>query len=97
MQFHELSALCDVTSEPIDCDDTGASEQEQRLDDYFYVFMLAMIIQGFGCISLFTVGYTILEDSLPKEKSALYIGTLTVYGKGLFIMLSENKLCFRTC
>lgn len=33
-----------------------------------------MILQGFGSISLFTVGFTTLEDSLPKDKAALYVG-----------------------
>lgn len=66
------SDLCDESEKPAACD--LSSSEEDQLDNYFYLFMFAMMLQGFGSISLFTVGFTALEDSLSKDKAALYLG-----------------------
>ena len=55
--------------------------------------MFAMFLQGFGCICLYTVGFTVIEDSLPKGKSAIYIGSgasaITLATKKIFVVVPK--------
>ncbi|XP_039271821.2 solute carrier organic anion transporter family member 4C1-like [Styela clava] len=86
-----VSDLCDPEFVPT-CESSG---YEENVDDYLYLFIFAMVLQGFGCIPLYTVGFAVLEDSLPKGKSAIYIGVsnaLTILGPVLGYILGGYSL-----
>nr|XP_039272294.1 solute carrier organic anion transporter family member 4C1-like [Styela clava] len=61
------TALC-YPNKTISC-----SEQSENLHGYLYLFIFSMLLQGMGCVPLYTVSYAVLEDSLPKAKSPLYL------------------------
>ncbi|XP_027512667.1 solute carrier organic anion transporter family member 4C1 isoform X2 [Corapipo altera] len=45
---------------------------------YMYVFILGQLLLGVGGTPLYTLGTAFIDDSVPKHKSSLYIGTAKI-------------------
>ncbi|MBN3325234.1 SO4C1 protein, partial [Atractosteus spatula] len=44
------------------------------LYNYLYVFLLGQLLMGIGGTAIYTLGTAYIDDSVPSEKSSLYIG-----------------------
>lgn len=58
-------------SEELDADTCSADESLQH---YLYVFLLGQALHGVGGTTLYIVGVSLMDDSVPASSSPLYIG-----------------------
>ncbi len=54
------------------CDENGSGTS--GLSNYFYVFVLAQIFHGLGALPLYTLGVTLLDESVTTKRTGLYLG-----------------------
>ncbi|XP_071804429.1 solute carrier organic anion transporter family member 4A1-like [Asterias amurensis] len=68
-----VSVLCGGadSGEP-QCDEDGGGTS--GLSNYFYVFVLAQIFHGLGALPLYTLGVTLLDESVTTKQTGLYLG-----------------------
>ncbi|MBN3310729.1 SO4C1 protein, partial [Amia calva] len=50
------------------------SSRLTTVSSYLYVFILGQLLMGVGGTALYTLGTAYIDDSVPSEKSSLYIG-----------------------
>ncbi|XP_038052227.1 solute carrier organic anion transporter family member 4A1-like [Patiria miniata] len=66
------SILCrnGTSGEPQCSEDTGG---ESSLSNYFYVFLVAQVFHGVGALPLYTLGVTLLDESVTTKQTGLYL------------------------
>ena len=52
---------------------------DQLLVRYRYYFMLGQLLHGVGAAPLVTLGTTLLDESVSKKSSPMFIGIFQVY------------------
>lgn len=65
--------------------DTGQCDAKKFVSDlsnYKYFFLVGQFLHGVGAAPLITLGTTLLDDSVSKKSSPLYIGIFQVITKG---------------
>ncbi|XP_013403130.1 solute carrier organic anion transporter family member 4A1 [Lingula anatina] len=63
---------------------------DAHLSDYFYVFFLGQMVQGFGCSPMFTLAFVYLDENVSTKESPLYTGIyygISVIGPALGYVL----------
>ncbi|KAL3892416.1 hypothetical protein ACJMK2_004626 [Sinanodonta woodiana] len=66
----------------IGCHRDGQQEscyRDSTLQAYLYVLILGQFLHGLGGTTLYTVGVSYIDDSVPAESSALYIGVMYAF------------------
>ncbi|KAK3598165.1 hypothetical protein CHS0354_008840 [Potamilus streckersoni] len=66
----------------IGCRKDGQQEscyRDSALQAYLYVLILGQFLHGLGGTTLYTVGVSYIDDSVPAESSALYIGVMYAF------------------
>ncbi|XP_071586170.1 solute carrier organic anion transporter family member 4C1 isoform X4 [Heliangelus exortis] len=53
---------------------TCSTSTRSSLSSYLYVFILGQLLLGIGGTPLYTLGTAFIDDSVPKNKSSIYIG-----------------------
>ncbi|OWK51513.1 Solute carrier organic anion transporter family member 4C1 [Lonchura striata] len=66
------------TAETTFANATCSASKNSSLRKYLYVFILGQLLLGIGGTPLYTLGTTFIDDSVPKHKSSLYIGTAKI-------------------
>ncbi|XP_022104544.1 solute carrier organic anion transporter family member 4A1-like [Acanthaster planci] len=66
------SILCtnDTSGEPQCQDGTGG---DSSLSNYFYLFLVAQVFHGIGALPLYTLGVTLLDESVTTKQTGLYL------------------------
>ncbi|XP_072028946.1 solute carrier organic anion transporter family member 4C1-like isoform X1 [Amphiura filiformis] len=64
------SLLC-VEDSPNECQ---RSSDSVNLSNYLYVFLAAQVIHGIGCTPLFSLGVSLMDESVTVHQSSLYLG-----------------------
>nr|XP_014342404.1 PREDICTED: solute carrier organic anion transporter family member 4C1 isoform X2 [Latimeria chalumnae] len=90
----EIRGICVVpgmnSSNPI-C----RSSVSMGLSNYLYVFILAQLLLGVGGTPIYTLGTAFIDDSVPTDKSSLYIGIgfgMSVLGPAVGYLLGGQLL-----
>lgn len=54
----------------------GSSDcrSDSELQNYLYVLILGQLLHGLGGTTLYTVGVSLIDDSVPASSSPMYIG-----------------------
>ena len=52
---------------------------DTALQNYLYVFLLGQALHGVGGTTLYIVGVTLLDDSVPASSSPMYVGVLYAF------------------
>ncbi|KAL4217826.1 Solute carrier organic anion transporter [Mactra antiquata] len=58
---------------------TANCEGESYLQNYLYVLILGQLLHGLGGTTLYTVGVSLIDDSVPASSSPMYIGIMYAF------------------
>lgn len=76
---------------------TCTEEADTTLEGYLYVFLIAQLLHGIGGTTLFTVGVSLVDDSVCSKKTPLYLGIIygcNILGAGLGYIIGGQLLNF---
>ncbi|XP_076456396.1 solute carrier organic anion transporter family member 4C1-like [Babylonia areolata] len=88
-----LNSTARETSWPEQCD----TEQENGLSRYLYMFIVGQMLHGVGGTTIYTVGVTLIDDSVRPSTTPLYLGILygsAVLGPGLGYVVGGQFLSY---
>ncbi|XP_052764566.1 solute carrier organic anion transporter family member 4C1-like isoform X2 [Mya arenaria] len=57
----------------------AACKSGSDLQDYLYVLILGQLLHGLGGTTLYTVGVSLIDDSVPAASSPMYIGIMYAF------------------
>ncbi|ESO98163.1 hypothetical protein LOTGIDRAFT_239068 [Lottia gigantea] len=69
--------------------------EETHLSNYLYVFVLGQMLHGVGGTTIYTVGISLLDDSVSSSNTPLYIGILyccSILGPGIGYIIGGQFL-----
>ncbi|XP_053383119.1 solute carrier organic anion transporter family member 4C1-like isoform X2 [Mercenaria mercenaria] len=69
----DISLACSKEDSPVDC------SSDSELQHYLYVLILGQLLHGLGGTTLYTVGVSLIDDSVPASSSPMYIGILYAF------------------
>ncbi|XP_047412528.1 solute carrier organic anion transporter family member 4C1 isoform X1 [Sciurus carolinensis] len=81
---------CSITRNSTSCTSSTSS-----LSNYLYVFILGQLLLGTGGTPLYTLGTAFIDDSVPTDKSSLYIGigySMSILGPAIGYVLGGQLL-----
>ncbi|KAL8589511.1 hypothetical protein ACOMHN_015897 [Nucella lapillus] len=73
------------------------SEAESGLSSYLYMFILGQMLHGVGGTTIYTVGVTLIDDSVRPSSTPLYLGILygsAMLGPGLGYVVGGQFLSY---
>ncbi|XP_072028586.1 solute carrier organic anion transporter family member 4A1-like [Amphiura filiformis] len=68
---------------------------DSSLSNYFYVFILSQVLHGIGVTPLYSIGVTLIDESVTVHQSALYMGIfygLATIGPGIGYIVGGSFL-----
>lgn len=68
-----LALACSKEETSLDCN------SDSDLQNYLYVLILGQLLHGLGGTTLYTVGVSLIDDSVPASSSPMYIGILYAF------------------
>jgi organic anion transporter 4A len=71
------------------------SDSLSSSSNYFYVFIIAMIVNGAATASFYTLGCTYIEENTSSSSSSLYLGvyyTMAIFGPALGYIIGGQLL-----
>ncbi|CAL1537259.1 unnamed protein product [Lymnaea stagnalis] len=72
-----------------------AVHHSSSLSNYLYVFLFSQLLHGIGGTTLFTVGISLMDDSVMPKKTPLYLGIIygcNIVGSGLGYIIGGQLL-----
>ncbi|XP_060574876.1 solute carrier organic anion transporter family member 4C1-like [Ruditapes philippinarum] len=60
-------------------DVTANCDGDSELQNYLYVLILGQLLHGLGGTTLYTVGVSLIDDSVPASSSPMYIGIMYAF------------------
>ena len=64
--------LCPAEDSDADC--TTGENSISELSQYLYVFMFAQVVFGIGAPSVYSLGVTFIDESVPSHTAGFYVG-----------------------
>ena len=77
---HFTTGLYKTKSVSLVCESDESTEDcvGSNLSNYFYVFILSQVIHGIGVTPLYSIGVTLIDESVDVFQSAFYIGKYSI-------------------
>ena len=90
-----MSQICNLNGGNFDDDAECAEEFTESLSRYRWFFNLGQFLNGIGAAPLITLGTTLLDESVSKKNSPMYIGIFQVHvgHRIVVLMLKGNVSC----
>ncbi|XP_078252557.1 solute carrier organic anion transporter family member 4C1-like [Rhinoraja longicauda] len=77
-QMKDICSFSTSNSTKVDCDSSAPS----KTSSFLYLFLLGQLLHGVGGTPLYTLGTAYIDDTVPNDKTSLYIGI----GSGMSVL-----------